>query len=165
MGVKHGLSDYGKNTGWKWSSPGCWGRCQGVSNRRVEKNAQWGASWFVHLVKYDSGDQIKDDEKWDGCNTHGGEEKCTQGFWSGKFKQKGPLRRSRRPWGNINIDLRRTGWSGVGRINLAQNGDKCRVPLNVGKISIPWEVLSVSRMNPLFVVNTARKLDGLCNVP
>jgi hypothetical protein len=60
---------------------------------------------------------------------------------------KRPLGTSRRPRTNIKIDLRRTGWSGVGRINLAQNGDTCwahvntlknlRVPLNVGKISIP----------------------------
>jgi hypothetical protein len=38
-------------------------------------------------------------------------------------------------------------------------------PLNVGKISIPWGVRSVSRMTPLFAVNTARTLEGLCNVP
>jgi hypothetical protein len=60
---------------------------------------------------------------------------------------KRPLETPRRPWTNTKIDLRRTGWSGVGRINLAQNGDKCRAhvntlknvgaPLNVGKISIP----------------------------
>jgi len=84
---------------------------------------------------------------------------------------KRPLGRSRRPWRNVEIDLRRTGWSGVGRINLAR---KCRalvnlvntlknlrIPLNVGKISMPSGVLSVSRMTKLFAVNTARKLDGL----
>jgi hypothetical protein len=61
-----------------------------------------------------------------------------------KSERKRPLGRPRRRWeNNIKMDLRETKWSGMGRIDLAQDRDKWRalvntvmnfrVPYNVGK--------------------------------
>jgi hypothetical protein len=44
----------------------------------------------------------------------------------GKPEGKGPLRRPTRRWvDNIKINLREIGWSGMDRINLAQDRDSC----------------------------------------
>jgi len=40
----------------------------------------WGDSCFVRLAKYYSGDQIMLVGVGGGCITHGGEERCIQGF-------------------------------------------------------------------------------------
>jgi len=36
--------------------------------------------FIVFLSKYNSGDQIKEDEMGGACGTYGGDEKCVQGF-------------------------------------------------------------------------------------
>ena len=53
-------------------------------------------------------------------------------FWFANLKKKCCLEE------NIKIDLRRTGRSDVGRINLAQNADKCRaVAKTVMNLRVP----------------------------
>jgi hypothetical protein len=52
------------------------------------------------------------------------------GFWFGNLKEKDRWENLDDHGGNTETNLRRTGWSGVGRINLAQNGDKCRALVN-----------------------------------
>jgi hypothetical protein len=52
----------------------------GRGNRGLEKTAQLGASRFVLLTKYYSGDQIKKNEVVRACSTYVGEESCIQGF-------------------------------------------------------------------------------------
>jgi hypothetical protein len=47
-----------------------------------------------------------------------------------KRHAKRPLGRLRRTWENIQMDLQRIGWSGLGRIHLVQNRDKCRALVN-----------------------------------
>jgi hypothetical protein len=44
---------------------------------------------------------------------------------------KDTTRRPRRRWvDNVKIDLRQTGWGGMGWIDLAQDRDQCRALLN-----------------------------------
>jgi hypothetical protein len=46
----------------------------------------------------------------------------------GKAEGKSPLGRPRRRWvGNIKLDPREIGWSGVDRIDMAQHKDQWRV--------------------------------------
>jgi hypothetical protein len=50
----------------------------------------------------------------------------------GKPEGKRPLGRPRRRWeDNIKMDLREIGWGGIGWINLAQDRDRWRSPVNV----------------------------------
>jgi hypothetical protein len=49
----------------------------------------------------------------------------------GKPEKKRQLGRPRRRWeGNINIDLRETGWEGVDWMHLTQDRDQCRAVVN-----------------------------------
>jgi hypothetical protein len=49
----------------------------------------------------------------------------------GKLEGNRPLRRPRRRWlDNIKIDLREVGWDGMDWIDLAQDRDQCRAPVN-----------------------------------
>jgi hypothetical protein len=51
----------------------------------------------------------------------------------GKPEGKSSLRRPRRRWGyNIEMDLREIGWGGMDWIDLAQDRDKLRAPVNTG---------------------------------
>jgi hypothetical protein len=61
------------------------------------------------------------------CNTIG-ERRGEYRVLVGKIEGKRPRGRPRRRWeDNIKMDLQEVGWVGMDWIDLAQDGDKCRV--------------------------------------
>jgi hypothetical protein len=64
------------------------------------------------------------------CGTHGGGERCLQGFgWEARRKR--PLRRPRHRWeDNIKMDLRKIGIDGGNWIQLAEDRVQWRAPVN-----------------------------------
>jgi hypothetical protein len=64
------------------------------------------------------------------CITNG-EKRNAYRILVGKADGKRPLGRSRRRWvDNIKMDLREIGWDGIDWIDLAQDRDQCRAPVN-----------------------------------
>jgi hypothetical protein len=62
------------------------------------------------------------------CGTHGGRERCLQGFVA-KPECRRPLRRPRHGWeDNIKMDLREIGMDEANWIQLAQDRVQWRVP-------------------------------------
>ena len=61
---------------------------EGRDDRRLEKTAYWGASWFISLAKLCSGDQIKEDEMGGACRMYGEEVKCIQNFGGETWRDK-----------------------------------------------------------------------------
>jgi hypothetical protein len=60
-----------------------------------------------------------------------GEKRCACKILVGKPEGKRPLGRPRRTWvDNIKIDLREIGWGGTDWIDLGQDRDHLRAPLN-----------------------------------
>jgi len=82
----------------------------------------------VFLAQYFLGDQIEKNEMGGACSTHGGEERCIQGF-GGKPEVKRPLGRPRRRLGN-KIDLWKVGCGGMDWIELAEDRDSWRALVN-----------------------------------
>jgi hypothetical protein len=75
-------------------------------------------------------DQVKEDEMGRACSTNG-EKGNANRILVGKPVGKGPLGRPRRRGvDNIKMDLREIGWKGMDWIDLAQDRDQCRVPVN-----------------------------------
>jgi hypothetical protein len=69
--------------------------------------------------------------RWVGHVARVGETRNAYRILVGKPEGKRPLGRPRRRWvDNIKIDLRETGWDGVGWINLAQDWDQWRALVN-----------------------------------
>jgi hypothetical protein len=68
-----------------------------------------------------------------------GEKRNAYKILVGKPEGKRSLGRPSRKWvDNINIDLRETGWNGMDRIDLAQDGDQWRALVNtVMKLRVP----------------------------
>jgi hypothetical protein len=63
------------------------------------------------------------------CSTNG--EKNSYGILVGKPEGKRPLGRPKRRWvDNIKMDLRETGWDCVDWIDIAQDRDQWRAPVN-----------------------------------
>jgi hypothetical protein len=63
------------------------------------------------------------------CSTHGENNACR--VLIGKPEGKRPLGRLKhRRDGNTRMDLREIGWCGMGWIDLAQDRDTCRAPVN-----------------------------------
>jgi hypothetical protein len=68
------------------------------------------ASKLVLFAKYNSSDQVREDEVGRACISHGKEEECTQSCGV-KARRKEPLGRPRSRWeDNIEIHLRDIGW-------------------------------------------------------
>jgi hypothetical protein len=68
--------------------------------------------------------------RWEGDrNTHG-EKRNAYRILVGKSEGKRPLRKPRRKWENIRMDLREIGWGGVYWIDLAQDRDQWRSLVN-----------------------------------
>jgi hypothetical protein len=66
------------------------------------------------------------------CNTHGGGEKCLQGFGWEAQREKRPLGRPRCRWeDNVKMDLREIGISGANRIHLAEDGVQWKIFVNM----------------------------------
>jgi hypothetical protein len=61
------------------------------------------------------------------------------GYWWGKPERKTPLGRPRcRLVNNIKIDLRKKGWDGMDRINLAHDRDQQRALVNtITNLEVP----------------------------
>jgi hypothetical protein len=68
-----------------------------------------------------------------------GEKRNAYRILVGKLEGKRQLRRPRRRWvNNIKMDLRETGWGGMGWIILAQDRDQWRTLVNlVMKLQVP----------------------------
>jgi hypothetical protein len=64
------------------------------------------------------------------------------GFELESQKKRRALGRPRRGWeDNIKRDLRKIGWAGIVWIDLTQNRDQWRAPLNTGSMKC-WEIQS-----------------------
>jgi hypothetical protein len=64
------------------------------------------------------------------CSTNGAKKNAYR-ILVGKIEGKRPLGRPRRRWvDNIKIHLRKIGWSGVDWIDVAQDRDQWRTPVN-----------------------------------
>ena len=80
-----------KNTGRQCSRTGSWGK---YFNLRARKKKEAGENciirslFIVFLSKYNSGDQIKEDEMGGACGTYGGDEKCIQGFGEEAWREE-----------------------------------------------------------------------------
>jgi hypothetical protein len=59
------------------------------------------------------------------CSTHG-EKRNAFRILVGNPEEERQLRRHRRRWENVKLDLRETEWGGMGWINLAQDRDQWR---------------------------------------
>jgi hypothetical protein len=83
-------------------------------------------------------DQIKEGEMSRACSTNG-EKRNTCRILVGKPEGKRPLGRPKsKSVDNIKIDLRETGWGGMGWIDLAQDRDQRRALVNtVMNIRVP----------------------------
>jgi hypothetical protein len=69
-----------------------------------------GASKLVLCAKYNSNDQVREDEVDRACVSHEREEECVK-VCGGKDTRKEPLRRPRSRWeDNIEMHLRDIGW-------------------------------------------------------
>jgi transcription termination factor 2 len=69
--------------------------------------------------------------RWAGHVARMGEKRNAYRILVGKPEGKRPLGRHRRRWeDNIRLDLRETGWGGMGCIDLAQDRDQWRALVN-----------------------------------
>jgi hypothetical protein len=67
---------------------------------------------------------------WVGHVARKGEKRNVYKVLLGKPEGKRPLRRPRRRWDGIRMDLREIGWGSVERIHLAQDRDRWRAVVN-----------------------------------
>jgi hypothetical protein len=75
-------------------------------------------------------DKVKEGEMGSACSTNGGEKGC---IWDigGRARKKKTTGNTRRRWvDNIKMDLREIGWDGTDWIDLAQDRDQWRAPVN-----------------------------------
>jgi hypothetical protein len=69
--------------------------------------------------------------RWSGHVAQLGEKRYAYRILMGNPEGKRPLGRPKRKWvDNIEMDLREKGWGGVDWIDLAQNRDQWRAPVN-----------------------------------
>jgi hypothetical protein len=80
---------------------------------------------------------IREDEMGRAYRTYGEKKECLHHF-GGKSGKRSLGRHTRRWEDNIKMDLRETGWGDMGWIDLAQDRDRWRVPVNtVLKLRLP----------------------------
>jgi hypothetical protein len=85
----------------------------------MEKVAQWGASYFVHITGYYYADQTKENEVGKACGMHGRGGELYM-VLVGKPEGKRPRGRPRRRWEDgVKTDLTETGCKGVEWFHLA----------------------------------------------
>jgi hypothetical protein len=74
--------------------------------------------------------QVKEDEMGRACSTNGGKRNAYR-ILVGKPEGRRPLGRPRHRWvDNIKMDLREIGWDSMDWIDVAQDRDQWRVPVN-----------------------------------
>jgi hypothetical protein len=79
---------------------------------------------------YNQNDQVKEDGMGRACSMNGGKSNAYM-ILVGNPEGKRPLGRPRRRWVyNIKMDLREIGWDGMDWIDLAQNREQWRAPVN-----------------------------------
>ena len=72
MGVKHGLSHWGRNTGWGCSIIGCWKGYSGLGETKLGSGEDYKTRSLLSVLhkKYYSGGQIKKNEMGGACGIY-----------------------------------------------------------------------------------------------
>jgi hypothetical protein len=80
--------------------------------------------------------------RWAGCVPRMVEQRTAYRILVGKLEGKSPLGRPRHRWvDNDKMDLRQRGWGGMNWIDLVQERDQLRTPVNKAiNFRVPWNI-------------------------